>query len=1265
MQLHAGYITDGVKNYLYNRNGPLDWKDIVYFLSVFELEAKEDLSIRNKESLFAVADNIISRGSPTKPSIFIEQTLSETFNWAKREISPIGEISYKLNQENEDLLLLLRRSFVAIDPRISNINYSSISDSQSSLEKEFYENSFGKVFGDFYLQILEPQRSLPDIIRYCGNELTKNLFDLSNKDFVQNNKVDFSIQFPRNNANVKNGLIIEIDDLSHSNTAQTQFDFKRDKIISEPDVNWGKTIRLRKYGDLDEVSTIPSPIQNNIENFLQHPYSQQLKKNYNDPIYNSDDGLDALQLALTPVAVARIQKLFIKLLSANILKLDQVKWNIAILERDVPCGFLAITDLKDLLINLFVLRYGNCKFPDIELRIYNTAEFQNVKLSQRNITELYADNPSEINEFNADILIDVSILQRPGFTKPSQEFLRTIGDPKVFIVRSCYAPKSEHKITIAPKVCYPALNDSNKKQNSLKSLKYFLRYLFRKVGFRSGQLEIINKAIQGKNVIGLLPTGSGKSLCYQICSMLQPGITIIIDPLISLMKDQVQNLESLDIHCIEKINSEVKNAQERSFKTQRMIEGYFQFIFISPERFQIPEFRDAMLSVKNENKFLQVVIDEAHCVSEWGFDFRPAYLHLGKNARNLIGEDVILFGLTGTASFDVLSDVAREVRINQQSIVESISFDRKELRFAIQSKRYQHSQQSSKYKSTILAKVLKTIHRYFGYKNSESFYNDKDENGYVNCGLIFCPHGKTNYNEFSPYSVGTVYWETKEFFERKLNLEINLGKYSGDLDNETRNKEQDLFKKNKTQILVSTCAFGMGIDKPNIRYIIHYSCPQSIEAYYQEAGRAGRDRRKALCISIFSDDKIFIKREGNGFSKPFQRNISVKEFLDNETEGSEAIEIDGNGNVINSRFNHTENVINNGILYNYSNYYLSAHNSHDQITRLPELPFGVANDACRRIYFQDINYPGKETERKIFGAILSVINLHNESCTIPFVINYRDLNLNDKENGNGYVERGIYRMVNLGLIKDYVKDYNAKQYIVQIAALDDEQILNNVKQYVARYKSQSEVNNVEEKIREIVVNGNNQRLLYKTIYYMIDFIYENIERKRRNALREFIRTLRIGSTNIVKFRNELDNYFNSKYLPELRDYVLKYDLEILWLLINTAGNNYNDIRHLHGAVVRLLIVYDDNLLFKIIRSYTSFFHPEYNKTEAMENFMAFERCIGNTDLDNPDRKIVGEWIDRFKMEVIRRQPLEKENVEQAILIYQLSWLKKFNSKFLN
>ncbi|MCY7363104.1 MAG: hypothetical protein LH629_13725, partial [Ignavibacteria bacterium] len=269
---------------------------------------------------------------------------------------------------------------------------------------------------------------------------------------------------------------------------------------------------------------------------------------------------------------------------------------------------------------------------------------------------------------------------------------------------------------------------------------------------------------------------------------------------------------------------------------------------------------------------------------------------------------------------------------------------------------------------------------------------------------------------------------------------------------------------------------------------------------------------------------------------------------------------------------------------------------------------------------------------------------------------------NDNNNGNGYVERGIYRLANVGIIKDYIKDYNAHQYIVSTNNLTDDEIIENIKNYVARYKSLATVNLVREEIVNYQVEGNNQSILRNAIYYLIDFIYNNIERKRRNALREFIRVLRIGSSNSVAFREELDIYFNSKYLPILKEYVTEYGIETLWQMISEVDNNYDSIRHLHGAVVRLLIAFDENLLFQLLRSYTSFFHPEFDKSEAKDYFKAFEKSYSNEDMGKPNRKTIGVWINRFYNELISRQPLESNNISDAIIEYELNWLKTFNNK---
>lgn len=896
MQLHAGYISDGIQDYLFKKSGPLDWKDILYFLSVFELQTNENLSYQNNESLFAVADNIISRGLPTKPSTFIEKSLAETFKWSKREINSIGEINFKLIQEDENLLLLLRKSFIYIDPRIRNINFALVSDSESILEKEFFENKLTQEFGDYSQQIIESQRSLPDIIKFCGNKISKPLLDLSIRDFVQNNAVDFSIQFPKNNQNKKNGIVIEIDDETHNpvtNQAQAGFDNQRDSVVTDNKVNWDRTVRLRKYGAFDEINTIPHAKINSLNNFLNHSFNLLLKNNYENPLYNSEEGLDALQIALTPFAVARIQKVIVQLIRANILSINSAKWNIAILERDLPCGKLAIEDLKQLLKNLFNLRYEDSKLPEIELTIYNTEEFRRAKLNNSSDIELYDESALNINEFRADILIDISILQRPKFTKPSNEFLERIGNPKVFIIRSCYAPRSERNVSFSKLIEFPNLLESKNFQYKLKSLKYFIRNIFRKIGFRQGQLEIINRALIRKSVIALLPTGAGKSLTYQFSSFLQPGITLIVDPIKSLMKDQNDNLYDLLIDNTVFINSTIRSGSEKDFLTKRLSKGFYQFCFISPERLQIKKFRDFLSDMQKENThFSYCVIDEAHCVSEWGHDFRTAYLRLGENAREYCktGDDskITLIGLTGTASYDVLSDVQKELNLlnDSSAIIRPSSSERKELKFKILNVPINdipiNGNESTirnlvgNAKESILLSELGRIPGYLNH-NSENFFALSNEE--TKAGIIFCPHKK---NKFGVDNVSNYIHQN---FQSLNNF---IGKYYGsdnDDENETETLQQtqDNFKRNKLSLLVATKAFGMGIDKPNIRYTFHYNMPQSIESFYQEAGRAGRDRDNSICSILYCNQ---ILRTENEEEITYDKNIQLS-FHRNSFRGIE------------------------------------------------------------------------------------------------------------------------------------------------------------------------------------------------------------------------------------------------------------------------------------------------------------------------------------------------------------------------------------------
>lgn len=1290
MELKAGYILQGLREILPIRQNDFI-KELLLNLSTFQIRASHELPTINNDPMFSVLHNIITRGLPTLPSVFIEKKFSELFSWTeKTNDSTVGDIFFNIKDDlanRDEKISLLKKALCIVDPRLNRDNVQRMllpteNAPDNKVEEKFLYDVLPELIGDYAIQLVQPQRSMQSILKMGSrirNNFDANLGNLQDEFYAQ--RVDFTVEFPSSDGFGK-GLVIEIDGPQHNIPPQSILDHHRDDACHH--VSWG-TLRI----SVQQVQNLPLQVSQIISSYFNHPYSNICRNNFNNPLYNSDDGRKALQLALSTFGIARIQLTLLQLLSAGKLSLNQ-PWNLVVIERDVSCANLAIEDFKQWMRHLFILEGKGRKLPEINLKVYNTPEFQDCELNFGfNNTLLFEDKP---DFFDANVVLDVSVLQRAGLSSTPATFLNQCNtvDHIVVTIRSSHSITENYKLRCSDNIVYRSVFDLiNNGQPQINeeihsSLTFLLQNIFRKEAYRPGQLEIIDKALKRENVIGLLPTGSGKSLCYQLTCLLQPSATLVIDPLLSLMKDQVHNLLVAGFDHIKKINSELSTL-EMVDALDEMRDGLYQFIFISPERLQIQKFREALEDIINTDHYRikQAVIDEAHCVSEWGHDFRPAYLRLGDLVRRFCGDDVLIFGLTGTASFDVLSDVAREVRINQQGLVESNSFDRKELRFSITPKRIMREQADSSFKMNVLKRVLRLIPRYFGYNDPADFYNPVNRK-FKHSGIIFCPHKGINNNALSPFSVGTVATEITSFLndvnDGGMGLNTVVDKYSGALNTNARESVQDKFKNNETCILVATNAFGMGIDKPNIRFIIHYSCPQSIEAYYQEAGRAGRDRNNALCISIFSDDKHFfnINPAGQQIAAAFNPTAvfagqTYREYLHAEAAGSEAVKYSPPN--IDFNYDYINQPVDGNVFFNSTNFYLSQKNHINQVNNIPVPPFLQNNDAQRRIHFQNLNFPGYEIEKKIFGGVLQFINpalaAQNPLVDLPFIINYNGINgnltLNDvpgDPNHNGYVERGIYRLVILGIVQDYTKDYNNQVYNVILNHLADDELIGKVKSYVSNYKSQAFVDQVEDKIRNIVLPNNGNSNLYKSIYYLIEFIYNEIERKRRNALREFIRVLRLGSENINRFREELDTYFNSKYLPLLREYITNYSINILWRLIEEINNDLDLVRHLYGASTRLLVEHDDNLLFQLLRSYSSFMHPDFDKIQAIEYFRAFEKSENNPVMNNPDRVTVSEWVLRFYNEIVSRQPSSTEGVCTGITNFHINWLQNFNNNFM-
>ena len=339
--------------------------------------------------------------------------------------------------------------------------------------------------------------------------------------------------------------------------------------------------------------------------------------------------------------------------------------------------------------------------------------------------------------------------------------------------------------------------------NANETLKVYFGY----DTFRDGQEDIINAILSGRDVLAIMPTGAGKSICYQVPALMMSGITIVVSPLISLMQDQVKALNEAGVHAAYINSSLTENQINKALFLAA--QGRYKIIYVAPERLTSYTFLDFACHAE----ISMVTVDEAHCISQWGQDFRPSYLKIVEFVARLPRRPIVS-AFTATATEDVKEDIIHILRLEQPKVVVT-GFDRENLYYSVER-----------------------------IRRKDDFVLDYIHNHPQESGIIYCATRKN----------------VDKLFELLFMSGIAVTRYHAGLDNETRKKNQEDFIYDRAPVVVATNAFGMGIDKSNVRYVIHYNMPQSMENYYQEAGRAGRDGEAAQCIMLFSEQDMVINR---------------------------------------------------------------------------------------------------------------------------------------------------------------------------------------------------------------------------------------------------------------------------------------------------------------------------------------------------------------------------------------------------------------------
>lgn len=334
-----------------------------------------------------------------------------------------------------------------------------------------------------------------------------------------------------------------------------------------------------------------------------------------------------------------------------------------------------------------------------------------------------------------------------------------------------------------------------------------LKHYFGFDSFRPGQEAIVRDVLAGRDVLAIMPTGGGKSLCFQLPALLQPGVMVVVSPLIALMQDQVRMLADNGIASTF-LNSTL-NAAEASQRMQALLRGEIKLLYVAPERLLSPGFHDGFLRQLQQGLGLSAfTIDEAHCVSEWGHDFRPEYRQLSSLRQSFPGVPVL--GFTATATPRVREDIAHQLAL-QQPTLHLASFHRPNLLYSVRPRNARSEEE-----------LLAHIRRDRG------------------AGIVYCLSRK----------------RVDELSLRLRQAGIRALPYHAGLDAETRRDNQERFIRDDAQVMVATVAFGMGINKPDVRWVVHYDLPKTMEGYYQEAGRAGRDGEQAVCTLYFGAGDI-------------------------------------------------------------------------------------------------------------------------------------------------------------------------------------------------------------------------------------------------------------------------------------------------------------------------------------------------------------------------------------------------------------------------
>lgn len=1072
-------------------------------------------------SLLCVMKNILQRGFPTTMSEFLQNELGQ-----KRKHT------------------LHRTPLVACESDAPRWAATIKGDAENNYypAREFFEHIIPNELGEFaFIQGLTiPEFDISEIVNEGETKFIRQ-------------QVDFYCPAAK--------LILEIDGQQHKNDPKIRHqDWERDTFLANKGITTIRisTVELQTGGYHSKIEAIRKHLSRYSDNL--NPYKIQWEK--------GDYSEDERQEVLMPAAIMRLQILLLELLSNQTLALGE-PWNINLFTREGFGDFviLAIKDLQTWLGQLWLLYHKTeMRCPRYELRIVTDQ------------TD-FSPHPDFVN-------IDFSIIKR--YTDEHRF------SPDVIYVRNDYFDSTDQRNYFRVSTSIPLKYSVGKGEEAV--LKFFLKNIFDKDEFRDGQFQIITNILSRQDTIGLLPTGGGKSICYQLPCLLQPSVSFVVCPIKSLMIDQHRNIEKLGITNVNFISSDL-TTEEREKAIQDFGCGRYLLVWISPERFQIPRFRAQIKTLQNEFSIAYAVIDEVHCMSEWGHDFRTSYLNLIKtidqlSPQNADGSSQTKFiGLTATASLNVLKDIRAEFSRNstvfdENNIKSLLDYSRKELVFDVVESKYVNPQNGR-------IASRKDIHLI------EKLDDAEIESGLISQGtcaaLVFTPHVN------GPYGCKSVSDDINLRFKGKSNW------YSGQVPHTTQNdgkggkikspvmnehefrkhKEevQKAFTQNKLPIMVATKAFGMGIDKDNIEYTFHYGLPASVEALYQEAGRAGRwdkkkePTRRAFCRVLYGKETI----EESAIQNLFHLDTTFQMLAE-------------------------------------------AYKEYEKI----------GQDLFRQLFLFSNGQQDIEEDLNLVLGFLGVYFEAGEKRTIHWKDAQSKLGV-----GEDRLQKTIYRLSIIGVVADWTTDF-VNHYEVTFNDLNPPRCVKFLENYIHKY---APLENVQAEIKRTSGSSPIERLAR----YLLTWIFKNITYQRKQSLKT-IRDFCEDFQDSDSFKQRLDNYFriteSTFVLQHIAENPNEYTYWFDALLIRERNPQNNEVEikgsihsiqnaddrrkrfeALRDGISRFLESYPRNPGLNFLSGITRLFLGQYQDTDGINRFEDMLIQIRDTDLAKYQSQITDRLLE--------------------------------------